>query len=321
MDRRSPAFDPEGARWLPSRGLTCACAGAAHAAHAENDSPQAASQRGRRLFTGLLLAGAAAPALAAIPECKRSRATKLVPADQVEQSAGQQYRQMLQQASGQRALAPRDHPQAQRLRVIAERIIPFTPECNERARDWRWEVNLLGSPELNAFCMPGGKIAFYYGILAKLQLSDDEVAAIMGHEVAHALLEHAREQMGKNMLTQGGLRLGAALLGLGDVGDMAAQVGSKLLSLTYSRSDETEADRLGLVMSSQAGYDPRAGVTLWNKMREATAGKAPPKWLSTHPSSTDRIRDIEGLLPRVRPLYEQAAKPPQRFAPPPVPKG
>lgn len=310
MDRRPSCFDPEGARGLPAPvpapGTACTCA----APHA-----------GRRLFTGLLLAGAATPALAAIAECKRSGFTRAVSADQVEQSAGQQYRQMLQQASGQRALAPSEHPQAQRLRAIAQRIIPFTPECNERARSWRWEVNLLGSPELNAFCMPGGKIAFYYGILAKLQLDDDEVAAIMGHEVAHALLEHAREQMGKNMVTQGGLRLGAALLGLGDVGDLAAQVGSKLLSLTYSRNDETEADRLGLIMSSQAGYDPAAGVRLWNKMREATAGKAPPKWLSTHPSSADRIRDIERLLPRVQPLYAQAEKPPRRFAPPPPPKG
>ena len=309
MDRCPSSFDPTGAAALaaPPLAARCSCA-----------------DPGRRLFTGLLAAGAvgaAAPAWAAIPECKRSSMAKLVPAEQVEQAAGQQYRQMLQQASGQRGLAPREHPQAQRLRAIADRIIPFTPECNPRARDWRWEVNLLGSPELNAFCMPGGKIAFYYGILAKLQLSDDEVAAIMGHEVAHALLEHAREQMGKNTLTQGGLRIGAALLGLGDIGDLAARMGAQLLSLTYSRGDETEADRLGLIMSSQAGYDPRAGVTLWRKMREATGGKSPPKWLSTHPNSADRIRDIEALLPRVLPMYEQAAKPPRRFGPPPPMKG
>ena len=193
----------------------------------------------RRLFTGLLAAGAgavAAPAWANVPECKRSGFTKAVPAGQVEDSASQQYRQMLQQYNGKRALASMDHPQLKRLRYMADRMIPFTPQCNERARDWKWEVNLIGSGEVNAFCMPGGKIAFYWGILAKLQLTDDEVAAIMGHEMAHALLEHAREQMGKNFATQTGLRLGAALLGLGDVGDMAARMGSQLLSLTYSRS-------------------------------------------------------------------------------------
>jgi predicted Zn-dependent protease len=274
----------------------------------------------RRWFTQLLAAGAAgasAPALAAIPECKRSGFAKAVPADQMEQSAQQQYRQMLQQASSQRGLAPVDHPQVQRLRDMAERMIPFAPECNERARAWRWEVNLIGSPEINAFCMPGGKIGFFYGILARLQLSDDEVAVIMGHEIAHALLEHAREQMGKNTLTQQGLRLGAALLGLGTVGDLAAQMGSQLLSLTYSRGDESEADALGLVMSARAGYRPEAGVTLWQKMMAASGGKSPPKLLSTHPASADRIRDIESRLPRMQPLYETAAKPTRVFGPPP----
>jgi predicted Zn-dependent protease len=274
----------------------------------------------RRRFTGLLLAGAAAPAAAAIPECTRSTFTKAISADQVEQGASQQYLQMMQKASSQRALAPKDHPQLERLRYIAQRIIPFTPECNERARQWRWEVNLIGSQDVNAFCMPGGKIAFFYGILSKLQLNDDEVATIMGHEAAHALLEHAREQMGKNALTQGGLRLGAALLGLGSLGDMAAQVGTQLLSLTYSRSDESEADALGLVMSARAGYDPRAGVTLWQKMMTANGGKNPPKLLSTHPTNKDRIADIEARMARVQPMFETAAKPPRRFAPAPAPK-
>jgi predicted Zn-dependent protease len=274
----------------------------------------------RRRLTGLLALAAAAPAAAAIPECKRSNFTKAVSADQVEQGAGQQYRQMMQQASGKQALAPMDHPQLQRLRYIADRIIPFTPECNERARQWKWEVNLIGSADVNAFCMPGGKIAFFHGILAKLQLSDDEVATIMGHEAAHALLEHAREQMGKNFVTQGGLRLGAALLGLGNVGDLAAQVGANLLSLKFSRSDESEADALGLVMSARAGYDPRAGVTLWQKMMAASGGKGGPGFLSTHPTNQDRIKDIDGRMARVLPMYQAAPKPGQKFGPPPPPK-
>ena len=274
----------------------------------------------RRAFTGLLWGAGCVPwvaAHAALPECDRSGFTKAGSAEQVEQSASSQYRQMLQQASNQRALASKDHPQLQRLRAIAERMIPHAPACNERARQWRWEVQLIGSNELNAFCMPGGKIAFFWGILARLQLSDDEVATIMGHEMAHALLEHAREQMGKNMVTQGGLRLGAALLGLGNVGDMAAQAGSQLLSLAYSRSDETQADRLGMIMAAQAGYDPAAGVTLWKKMMAASGGRAPPKLLSTHPVSTERIQDIERRLPRAQPFYEAAEKPERVFGPPP----
>jgi len=275
-------------------------------------------QHGRRRFGAVLLLSAALPpsVLAqTIPECKRSTFTKMVSAQQVEQAATQQYRQMLQQASAQKALGPKDHPQVVRLRAIAQRIIPFTSECNEAAKNWQWEVNLLGSQELNAFCMPGGKIAFYYGILSKLQLDDDEVAAIMGHEISHALLEHAREQMGKNTATQLGIGIGAALLGLGNTGRALGDIGGQLLTLSFSRGDESEADRLGMIMAAKAGYNPRAGVTLWKKMMAASKG-APPAFLSTHPSSESRIHDIEALLPRVEPIYAAAEKPPQRYGPP-----
>lgn len=267
------------------------------------------------LFTGLLLAGTVVPARAAIPECKRSVATKAVPASAVEGSARQQYAQLLDNARSQRAVAPESNAQLQRLRYIASRIVPFTATCNERASQWKWEVNLIGSSQLNAFCMPGGKIAFFSGILSKLQLSDDEVAIIMGHEVAHALLEHAREQMAKSAGTSIGLRLGAALLGLGNVGDYAAQQAANLFSLKFGRDDESEADALGLILAAQAGYDPKAGVTLWQKMAAATAGKAPPQWLSTHPAGQTRIKDIQARLPQVEPLYAAAAKPDKRFPP------
>jgi predicted Zn-dependent protease len=277
---------------------------------------------GRRLFTGLL-AGAgmtlAWPAMASIPECKRSSLAKAVPADQVEAAARQQYRQMLQQASSERALVSTDEPQLQRLRSIAARIIPFTPACNPRASEWRWEVNLIASRSINAFCMPGGKIAFFYGILAELQLDDDEVAMIMGHEAAHALLEHAREQMSKGALTTGGLRLLSALFGLGQLGDLAAQAGAQLLTLKFSRDDEGEADRLGLQMAARAGYDPRSGVTLWQKMMRA-GGSKPPQILSTHPTGPARIKDIESKLPEVLPVFQAAPKPPKRYSPaPPLP--
>lgn len=275
----------------------------------------------RRLFTGGLAAaallGASAPlAAASIPECKRSGFTKAVSADTVEQQAQQQYGQMLAKAGSDRALAPAQHPQLQRLRYIAARIEPFTRECNSRAADWKWEVNLIGSRQANAFCMPGGKIAFFWGILETLQLSDDEVAIVMGHEVAHALLEHAREQMGKNVVTSGAMRLGASLLGLGQIGDVGAQIGSQLLSLKFSRDDEAQADSLGLILSAKAGYDPRAGVTLWEKMT-AGGGGAPPALLSTHPAGPTRIKDIEAKLPRVLPVFEAAARPGRRFGPPP----
>lgn len=270
---------------------------------------------GRRLFTGLLLGAAVAPAVLAQapPECRRSRAAGLVPADQVENAARQQYAGILQQAQGQRALVSGNAAQLQRLRFIAARMLPFTGECNPRARQWRWEVNLIDSPQVNAFCMPGGKIAFFSGILSKLQLDDNEVAMIMGHEIAHALLEHARERMAKSGGLELLLRGGASLLGLGGLGDLAAQGLTQLGSLTFSRSDETEADALGLVMASRAGYDPRAGVSLWQKMGAASGGRAPPQWLSTHPAGETRIREIEARLPRLLPVYQAAPRPERRF--------
>ena len=174
----------------------------------------------------------------------------------------------------------------QRLRYIAERLIPHTPEWNPRARQWQWQVNLIGSQQLNAFCMPGGKIAFYYGILDKLKLNDDEVATIMGHEMAHALREHARERMGKTVATRGAIELGSALFGLGVGGRYLADMGAQLLTLRFSREDESEADLVGMEIAARGGYDPAAGVTLWQKMGAASKG-APPQWLSTHPAGAD----------------------------------
>jgi predicted Zn-dependent protease len=303
-----PDFDTDAQVALPGLAHAGGCRCALHA---------------RRRLGGALLGGGALAALGlagpaaaqADAECQRSGFTKVVSADQVEQAAGQQYQQMLQQAASQRALAPADNPQLQRLRYIARRIIPFTTTCNPRSQQWRWDVNLIGSQDLNAFCMPGGKIAFYYGILAKLKLDDDEVAMIMGHEVAHALLEHARERMGKTMATRGAIELGAALFGLGGAGTTLANMGGQLLTLKFSRSDESEADALGLVLAARAGYRPAAGVSLWQKMLAANKG-APPQFLSTHPSGDSRIKDIQGRLPRLDPVYASAAKPDRRFGPP-----
>ncbi|MCE2917441.1 MAG: M48 family metallopeptidase [Rubrivivax sp.] len=295
---------------------------------AEATAGHALSHPRRRLFTRWLgaaaLAGSGATALAQQPPeaegvrgdvGRTSRFAKLLPAEQVEAGAAQQYQKMLQAASQQRALAPIEHPQRQRLNYIAQRIIPFTPPWNGRASRWQWEVNLLASDEINAFCMPGGKIAFYLGILRRLQLNDDEVAAIMGHEAAHALREHARERMGKDFATQTGVNLLSSLLGLGGAGDTLLRIGGQLLTLRFSREDETEADLVGLDLSARAGYDPTAGVTLWQKMLEASKG-APPKFLSTHPPGETRIRDIQSKLPKVAPLFQRAPKPERRFTPP-----
>ena len=156
--------------------------------------------------------------------------------------------------------------------------------------------------------MPGGKIAFYTGILNDLKLSNDEAAMIMGHEMAHALREHARERLAKTQATSMGLSIGARLLGLGDLGDLAANLGTQLLALKFSREDETEADLVGLELAARGAYDPQAGVTLWQKMGKASGDSGGPglNFLSTHPSGPDRIEALQANVPKVMDLYQQA---------------
>ncbi|MBB6557411.1 Zn-dependent protease with chaperone function [Acidovorax soli] len=263
----------------------------------------------RRAFLLAAGAGAVAPAIAQVDVGSSSTLRKLIPAETLERSAAQQYQQMMEQARSQRALAPDNHPQLQRLRAIAQRLIPFTAPWNDRVGQWRWEVNLIGSKQINAFCMPGGKIAFYTGILDQLKLTDDEAAMIMGHEMAHALREHARERLAKTQATNIGLRLGSQLLGLGDLGNAAASLGGQLLTLQFSRSDESDADLVGLELAARGGYDPEASVSLWKKMGNATGNKQGGlAFLSTHPSGPARIEQLQLNVPKVQKLYEAARK-------------
>jgi Zn-dependent protease with chaperone function len=263
----------------------------------------------RRAFllaaAGSVLAG---PALAQVNVGSASMARNLVPADKIEAAGVQQYGQLLEQARAKGALAGDNNPQLQRLRAIAGRLIPFAMPWNSRARDWKWEVNLIGSKQINAFCMPGGKIAFFTGILEQLKLSDDEVAMVMGHEMAHALREHARARMAKSAGTGAALSIGAQLLGLGQVGDLAARAGTQLITLKFSRGDETEADLVGLELAARAGFDPKASVSLWQKMATASKNQGGLNFLSTHPTGPDRIAKLEANLPKVEKLYRDAKK-------------
>ena len=250
-------------------------------------------------FTALM----AGTAHAQVEVGQASSMRKLIPAETLEASARQQYRQTLGEADSKGALAPDDYPQLKRLRAIAARLIPYTAQWNPDSRKWKWEVNLIGSKQINAWCMPGGKIAFYTGILDQLQLNDDEVAMIMGHEMAHAL----RERVAKSRATSMGLSVASQLLGLGQVGDIAANLGTQLLTLKYGRDDETEADLVGLEIAARGGFKPEASVQLWKKMLGATGGgKGQPSFLSTHPSGNNRIQELEANLPKVAQLYEQA---------------
>ena len=228
---------------------------------------------------------------------------RMVSAESVEQMGDQQYNQLLQKGNGQGALLLDTSPVVQRVRKIAQDLLPHSFKWNERAKDWKWEVNVFRSPTINAFCMPGGKIAFFTGILDQLKLTDDEVAMIMGHEIAHALREHARERVAKTNLTKYGAV--AVSIFLGDAAGQLAQVGGGLYGLKFGRNDETEADLVGMEIAARAGYDPRAGISLWEKMSSVGKGQ-PPQWMSTHPSHGTRINTIRDNLPKVMPFYEQA---------------
>ena len=278
-------------------------------AHAPSEAvvPSSPRWQARRAFLLAAGAGAAGSALAQVDVGSASGLRKLVPAETLENSARQQYAQVLAEARAQNALAPDGHPQLQRLHTIAQKLIPHTQAWNKRSRDWKWQVNLIGSKQINAWCMPGGKIAFYTGILDQLRLNDDEVAMIMGHEMAHALREHARERLAKTQATGFGLSIASQLLGLGSLGDAAANLGTQLLTLKYSRDDETESDLVGLEIAARGGYRPEASVTLWQKMQAASSNGG-PAFLSTHPSGNNRIQELQANLPKVQHLYEQARR-------------
>ena len=229
---------------------------------------------------------------------------------QLEQQAALQYTALMNSASEKKALAPANHPQLIRLRTIAKRMIPYTARWNPAAAKWDWQVNLLASKQINAFCMPGGRIAFFTGIINTLNLTDDEIAAVMGHEITHALREHGRERMVKSTGTQ----LAARLLGAGAAAyfgfdprltDSVAQQAGQLAVLKFSRDDEREADLVGLDLAARAGYDPRAGVALWQKMA-ALNQRQPFEFMSTHPSGADRIARIEKNMNLLLPLYARA---------------
>ncbi len=230
----------------------------------------------------------------------------LVSSKQVNQMAAESYDQLQADAIKAGALN-QDREMMKRVRAIARRIEPQTRVFRADAPGWSWEVNVISSKQLNAFCMPGGKIMFFSGLITQLQLTDAEIAIILGHEIAHALREHSREQMSQAMAAQAGIGLGAALFGLGENSANVAGAGYQaLLATKFSRADETEADRIGLELTARAGYDPRAGITLWQKMINASQGGRPPEFLSTHPAEASRVAEIQSLIPTVMPLYTAA---------------
>lgn len=227
----------------------------------------------------------------------------LVSEAELNQTALQQYSQMIGQARAQKALDV-DAAQTQRVRTIAQRLIQQVGTFRPDAQQWNWEIHVINSNEVNAWCMPGGKMAVYSGLIKQTQATDDELAAVIGHEMAHALREHAREQMSQQMVTGLGLSILTAVTGNSAAGDLGGTLTDVMFNLPNSRTHETEADLLGVELAARAGYDPRAAVSLWQKMN-ALGGGGTPEFLSTHPSPASRISELQVAAERVMPLYEQ----------------
>ena len=230
----------------------------------------------------------------------------LVSSQELDQMAAQSYAKLKSDSVTQGTLN-KDPALLQRVNAIASRLEPQTRIFRPDAPGWKWEVNVITSDQINAFCMPGGKIMVYTGLVKKLGLSDEELAVVIGHEMSHALREHSREQVSQAVAAQTVIGVGTALLGLGQDSASIANAGYQALIATrFSRTDENEADRMGLELMARAGYDPRAGVTLWQKMINAKSGSQPPAFLSSHPTDASRVQTIQALLPTVMPLYEAA---------------
>ncbi len=236
---------------------------------------------------------------------RKQKMSPLVTEKQLNEGAVQAYAQVLAKEKKAGTLNT-NAALTKKVRTIAKRLIPQAKVFRPDAAKWDWQVNVITSERLNAWAMPGGKIAFYSGIITKLKLTDAEIAAIMGHEIAHALREHSRERASEQATSSLIIGIGGALAGLGSASQQAASIAyNTAFGLTHSRLHETEADRMGVELAARAGYDPRAAIKVWQKMAKASGGKSGPEFLSTHPSAKTRIADLTKYAAKVMPLYKR----------------
>lgn len=228
----------------------------------------------------------------------------IVPAETVEQMAAVSFQEQNEKARAAGTLVTQG-AEFERLNRIALRLQQQAPVFRADASSWKWETALIDTPALNASCAPGGKITMYTGLIRKLNLTDDEIAMVVGHEIAHALREHGRERVSQaaaqNLITSAAL---GALQSRESQIKMANQFAEIMYVLPNSRKNETEADKIGLELAARAGFNPEASVSVWQKMSQASASGGPPEFLSTHPANDSRIAELRQMIPTVMPLYQ-----------------
>ena len=201
-----------------------------------------------------------------------------------------------------------DTAMKQRVDTITSRLVAQAVKYRPETAEWDWKVAVIDDPKtLNAWCMAGGKMAIYTGIITQLSLTDDEIAQVMGHEIAHALAKHSAERMSTAMASQVVLQIGAMLLGTNASSQMALQAAAVAttvgVQLPNSRAQESEADRIGIELAARAGYDPHAAPKLWEKMGAASGAKGQSDFLSTHPQNEKRQAALQALIPDMLPYY------------------
>ena len=240
----------------------------------------------------------------------------LVPESQAIQASTQAYAEVLAPIKKQGKL--NDDP-AMKARVdkITARLVAQAIKYRPETESWDWQVAVIDDPKtLNAWCMAGGRMAIYSGIITQLSLSDDEIAQVMGHEIAHALAKHTAERMSTAMASEAALQVGAMLLGSDSVTSQmtlkaAAAATTVGVQLPNSRQQESEADRIGIELAAKAGYDPHAAPRLWEKMLQATGGKGQSDFLSTHPQSEKREAALAALIPQMMPYFDDKSPRPE----------
>ena len=240
----------------------------------------------------------------------------LVPESQAIQASTQAYAEVLAPIKKQGKL--NDDP-AMKARVdkITARLVAQAIKYRPETESWDWQVAVIDDPKtLNAWCMAGGRMAIYSGIITQLSLSDDEIAQVMGHEIAHALAKHTAERMSTAMASEAALQVGAMLLGSDSATSQmtlkaAAAATTVGVQLPNSRQQESEADRIGIELAAKAGYDPHAAPRLWEKMLQATGGKGQSDFLSTHPQSEKREAALAALIPQMMPYFDDKSPRPE----------
>ncbi|MBF7682019.1 M48 family metallopeptidase [Acinetobacter sp. B5B] len=213
----------------------------------------------------------------------------------------------MQQEARQKGILDTSSSTYQRIYTILQRMEPYANQLNQTGQPFQWQLAVIKSDTLNAYVAPGGKVVFYTGIVNRLNLSDDEIAAIMGHEMTHALEEHAKNKIGADALTNLAINIGKSYAGqnIGQFGNAAIDLGSQVgVGLPYSRNLETRADYGGLLLMAKAGYNPQAALSLWEKMNKAQ-GDSGMSFLSTHPSNTQRIAEMRANLPAAIAIYHR----------------